>query len=121
MSSLKPLLAGLLTGLMLSVAASTVQAESIDRYRQFIVVGQTSQLEIRQLLGAPQETIAADDLAIWVYHDRLEIPMLVSLIPIIGDIADTIELVQNIRNNHELIIQFGPNGIVRKAKLREMD
>jgi len=107
--------------LLLALATTAAQAESIEEARQFIVVGQTGQQEIRQKLGSPQETVAADDVDIWIYHDRLEIPMLVSLIPIVGDIADAIELTHNLGKNRELIIQFDRQGIVRKAKLRDLD
>src|SRR5574343_326250 len=114
-------IASLLAAPLIALAAPAVRAESIEQARQLITVGQTVQAEIRQKLGPPQETVAADDVDIWVYHDRLEIPMLVSLIPIIGDIADAIELTHNLGKNQELIIQFDRQRIVRKAKLRDLD
>lgn len=108
-------------GVVCLLAAGAASAESIDQYRQFIVPGQTSQQEIRQLLGQAQETIREPDVEIWVYHDKIEIPMLVSIIPVVGDIAEAVALFQNVHKNHELVIQFAPDGIVRKAKLRDRD
>lgn len=110
-----------IAGLLFALAAPIAHAESIEQARQFIVVGQSSQQDIRQKLGSPQETVAADDVDVWIYHDRLEVPMLVSLIPIIGDIADAIELTHNLGKNQELIIQFDRKGVVRKARLRQLD
>jgi len=118
---MRQMLAGLLGSLIVATTACTAQAESIDDYRQFIVVGRTSQEDIRQILGTPPETVAEADVDIWVYNDKTEIPFFVSLLPVVGDIADAIVLVRNIRGNHELIIQFDRQGIVRKAKLRELD
>ena len=110
-----------LSCLVLGTTTSTVRAESIDNHQQFIIDGQTSQREIRKILGAPPETISETDVDVWVYNDKLEIPTLVSLLPVVGDIATAVDLVQRVRKNHELIIQFDRNGIVRKTKLREMD
>lgn len=121
MRSMRQPIAGLLVGVVLAATAATARGESIDRYQEFIVVGQTCQREIRQALGSPREAIPDGDANIWVYSNKLKIPMALSLIPLIGDIADAIELVQGIQNNHELIIQFDAEGIVKKAKLRELD
>jgi hypothetical protein len=106
---------------VLTFATGPASAESLEQHRQRIVPGQTSQQEVRQLLGQAPETIEEADVEVWVYNDKIDIPMLVSVIPIVGDIADAVALIQNIRKNHELVIQFAPDGIVRKAKLREMD
>lgn len=103
------------------MAATWTRAEAIEAFQQFIIVGHTSKQEIRQKLGTPQETITESGVDIWVYSNKLEIPTLVSLIPIIGDIADAIELLQIIQKNHELIIQFDASSTVKKAKLREID
>lgn len=113
------LLAGLFCALLAGMEPAA--AESIEQHREYIFPGQTSRQEVQQRLGEAQETIKEADVEVWVYNDRIEIPLLVSLIPIVGDIADAVALVQRTRKNRELIIQFNPDGIVRKAKLREID
>ena len=115
------LIARLLICTALATITAQAQAEAIEAYQQFIVVGQTSKPEIRQKLGLPQEMITEPGVDIWVYSNKLEIPLLVSLIPIVGDIADAIELLQNVQKNHELIIQFDASSTVKKVKLRELD
>lgn len=84
-----------------------------------IVIGQTTQKQIRDQLGKPDEQHTDDDKSeIWIYIYRVNVPILVSLIPIVGDIADAVELAHKDR---ELIVQFNKDGIVKKYKVRSLD
>lgn len=118
---MKHFMVNLLVCFALATATPLARAEAIEAFQQFIIVGHTSKQEIHQKLGTPQETITDSGVDIWIYSNKLEIPTLLNLIPIVGDVASAIELIQNIQNNHELIIQFDASSTVKKIKLREID
>ena len=69
------------------------------------------------------ETVSDPDSGdeVWVYNSNLEVPLLVSLIPVAGDIADLIELVYTTQKKRELIVLFDKQGVVRKYELRELE
>lgn len=86
-----------------------------------IFPGRTTLQEIRKRYGEPGEKFSDGPLEIWAYDNRVKIPWSVSLIPVIGDIADAIELLWNLPIDEELIVQFDTLGIVKKASLRKLD
>lgn len=83
-----------------------------------IVVGQTTKQQVQRLLGNADEHHTDDDGSeIWIYIYRVNVPILVSLIPIVGDLADTVDM---IHKDHEIIVQFQNNGVVKKYKVRAL-
>lgn len=105
--------------LMACSATQSTQKNSQVKAGATIVVGQTTQKHIRDQLGKPDELHTdIDQSEIWVYIYRVNIPFLVSLIPVVGDIADAVELAHKDR---ELIVQFNKDGIVKKYKVRSLD
>jgi len=53
-----------------------------------------------------------------MYKDVMEVPLLVSLIPVVGDVADAAQMMHKKR---ELIVQFDPLGVVKKIKVRSVE
>lgn len=105
--------------LMACSATQSTQKNSHVKADATIVVGQTTQKHIRDQLGKPDELHTdIDQSEIWIYSYRVNIPFIVSLIPVVGDIADTVELAHKDR---ELIVQFNKDGIVKKYKVRSLD
>ncbi len=84
-----------------------------------LVVGSTSKAQVASRLGKADEVHDDDEGGqVWVYRDTVEVPMLLSLVPILGDIADGAAM---LHKNRELIVSFDRSGIVRKWKLRPLD
>jgi pimeloyl-ACP methyl ester carboxylesterase len=100
---------------------STVVA--MDDPEQKIFAGQTTQEELFNAMGkADEQFVDAQGDEIWIYADVLEVPSLVSYIPIVGDIVDAGELVYEvIHKDRELIVQFDSHGVVKKAKVRDIE
>lgn len=83
--------------------------------------GKTSRGQVEQVLGKPSEIMRDGAQEIWIYSDKPpEIPWAVSFIPVIGDILDAVELVQETQGRHELVLQFDEHGIIRSYTLREI-
>ena len=101
--------------------ASVVPAIKSHRQPPGVVSGKTNQEEIRHRYGEPGETLHEGDSEIWIYNSRLKIPAFVSFIPVVGDVADAVELIWNIPNDEELIIQFDAAGKVKKSSTRKLD
>ena len=105
--------------LMACSATQSTQKNSNVKAGANIAIGQTTQKQIRDQLGKPDELHTEDDHSeIWIYIYRVKVPFLVSLIPVVGDIADTVELAHKDR---ELIVQFNKDGIAKKYKVRSLD
>ena len=101
---------------------SKAQSANIQKPQQVIALGKTSKAEVSEWMGVAAETYADGGREIWVYSDKpKEIPFFISYIPVVGEIADAVELMQAMRKNHELIIQFDEEGLVRKYKRRELE
>ena len=84
-----------------------------------IAVGVTTRDEVRKSMGAADESFAADDRCdIWVYRDVVNVPWFLSFIPVVGNVADTVEFLHKSR---ELIVQFDHAGVVKKVKVRNID
>jgi pimeloyl-ACP methyl ester carboxylesterase len=83
--------------------------------------GKTSREQVEQVLGEPSEIMRDGTREIWIYSDKpLEIPWAVSFIPVIGDVLDVVELIQDARGQHELVLQFDEHGIIHSYTLREL-
>lgn len=109
----------LITGL--SGCASQAFGGKLDNHQKIITVGKTAKVDIRNQLGIPTEAISDDGVDVWVYQGKTNVPVTISLIPIVGDISDALTTIQNMKNNHELIIQFDEHGVVKKTKLRNLN
>lgn len=105
-------------GLQLIACANSPKVSNLHRQAGLIKPYQTSKHQISETLGVPTEQYIENDTEVWIYADKLEMPALVSLIPIVGDIADFAEMTHTDR---ELIIQFDQNGIVSKSKVRDLE
>jgi len=83
--------------------------------------GETSREQVEQILGKPSEIMRDGAREIWIYSDKPpEIPWAVSFIPVIGDVLDVVEFIQDARGPHELVLQFDEHGIIRGYTLREI-
>lgn len=84
-----------------------------------VQIGATRQPEVAQRLGRPDETHQDGERTVWVYQaPGIRVPMAISLIPVIGDLADLVELGQSAVDRHESIIEFDAQGVVRHARRR---
>jgi pimeloyl-ACP methyl ester carboxylesterase len=83
-----------------------------------IVVGKTTKAEVRESLGLAGETVSDPESGdeVWTYSSKT--PFFISFIPVIGDIADVIEMFQKER---EWVVLFDKQGVVKKYELRELD
>lgn len=87
-----------------------------------VQIGATRQPEVAQRLGRPDETHQDDERTVWVYQaPGIRVPMAISLIPVIGDLADLVELGQSAVDRHEAIIEFDAQGVVRHARRRPVE
>lgn len=112
------LLAALLSGCATTAAPSGAR-EVLQNPAGSLVVGSTSRADVQSKLGKADEVHDDEDGGqVWVYRDTIEVPMLLSLVPILGDIADGAALLHKKR---ELIVSFDRGGVVRKWKLRPLD
>ncbi|WP_139798732.1 hypothetical protein [Andreprevotia lacus] len=102
-----------------SPGANHNQSRVMDQADQHIVVGVTRREQVRSLMGPPSET-SLDDAGheVWIYQDVVKVPLLVSLIPIVGDVADVVEMTHD---NRELIVQFDAADVVQKVKVRKVN
>lgn len=87
-----------------------------------LAIGSTRQPAVSAKLGPPDETHRDGDRTIWVYRaPGVRVPMAVSLLPVIGDVADLVELGQTAVTRHESIIEFDAQGVVRHARHRPVE
>lgn len=87
-----------------------------------VTLGHTGQPAVSAKLGPPDETHRDGDRTIWVYRaPGLRVPMAVSLIPVIGDLADLVELGQSAVERQESVIEFDAQGVVRHARRRPVE
>lgn len=84
-------------------------------------VGVTTQADVRGAIGQPDEIRQNGGQTIWIYGKRpAEMPFLVGFIPIVGDVAEVIDLAQSMQDHYETIIQFDSKGIVTKVRRRKL-
>lgn len=114
--------AWVLAGLLGACATANAPAgakEVLKNPAGSLIVGSTSRAQVASRLGKADEVHDDDDGGqVWVYRDTVEVPMLLSLVPILGDIADGAAM---LHKNRELIVSFDRSGIVRKWKLRPLE
>lgn len=112
--------AALLLGLLgLSGCASMditgAKAASRRAPEQTLAIGRTTKVEVQETMGEGDTVSFDNGWEAWVYSDKPGLPMVVSFIPIVGEISDLVEMVGTRR---ELTIVFDDKGIVRKFKAR---
>lgn len=101
------------------IACASTKKQAMEHPTKTIVVGTTTRDEVQKSLGKADEKIVAEDSTdVWINKDIMNVPLPVSLIPIVGDVADLAELMHK---NRELIVQFDSLGVVRKVKVRDVD
>ncbi len=87
-----------------------------------VIIGITRQEEVRQQLGAPDEAHPKGQCTVWVYRaPGLRVPLAVSLIPILGDLADAAQMVQQGMDRFESIIEFDAQSVVIRARRRRVE
>lgn len=87
-----------------------------------VQIGATRQPEVAQHLGRPDEIHQDGERTVWVYQaPGIRVPMAISLIPVIGDLADLVELGQSAVDRHESIIEFDAQGVVSHARRRRVE
>lgn len=102
--------------------ATSRQAEEVAvgaRGEWQVTLGVTRQAAVDSHLGRPDETHRDGERTIWVYQaPGVRVPLAISLIPVIGDIADLVELGQSAVGRYESIIGFDEQGVVQQARRR---
>lgn len=87
-----------------------------------VQIGATRQPEVAQRLGRPDETHQDGERAVWVYQaPGIRVPIAISLIPFMGDLADLVELGQSAVDRYESIIEFDAQGVVSHARRRRVE
>lgn len=87
-----------------------------------VEAGATTSEQVRQAWGEPAERHQDGDLTVWIYTDlSAQVPTLVSLLPVIGDIADGIELAQQAAGRREVILWFDTDGRLKRHSVRMLD
>ncbi|MBK7849089.1 MAG: hypothetical protein IPJ73_19405 [Zoogloea sp.] len=57
-----------------------------------------------------------------VYHHKpAKVPVVVGMIPVLGDLVEAVETVQSLREWRELIVEYDAAGVVQRASLRRID
>lgn len=115
MMGLRCLLAGValcLTG----CAALTARPLSEEGARQALTVGSSTRADVSRAFGLARQFSFASGYEVWVYSDKRRVPALVGILPIVGPI---ISIAGAVRHEHELVILFDRDGVVRKYRLRE--
>ncbi len=83
--------------------------------------GVTPLKSVTQAWGKADETRRDGDLHILVYRDApLDVPLAVSWIPVIGDIADAVATADALRRHQEAILRFDAQGRVSRWSLRTL-
>ena len=85
------------------------------------VAGVTTLDEVVQAWGKASETRQDGDTTIAIYRDALpKLPLAVSFIPVVGDIADALSAADSLRERHEAIVRFDAHGRVFRWTLRAL-
>ena len=89
---------------------------------QWVDLGSTRQNDVASRLGPPDETHHDGDRTVWVYRaPGVRVPMAVSLIPVVGDLADLLEMAQGAVERFETIVTFDAQGVVQHARRRAVE
>lgn len=97
-------------------AALTARPLSEEGTRQVLTVGSTTRAEVSRAYGLARKFSFASGYEVWVYSDKRHVPAAVGLIPVVGLLA---AIAGGVEHEHELVILFDRNGVVRKYRLRE--
>ena len=87
-----------------------------------VETGATRQPEVAQRLGRPDETHQDGERTVWVYQaPGIRVPMAISLIPVLGALADLAELGTSAVDRYESIFEFDARGVVSHARRRRVE
>lgn len=87
-----------------------------------LLPGRTSRAQVEATLGKPAEILHDGAREIWIYSDKpTRLPWAVSVIPVIGDVAEAVRLIQDTRVQHELVLQFDEQGLILGHALRQIN
>lgn len=106
--------------------ASRLAGVDIGGHTAFdIAFGITRRNEIEAVLGQPRRTYPVlDDQGgeVSVYHRKPDkMHAAVSFIPVIGDLADVVEIACDLQDWRELVVEYGASGVVKYAGLRKIE
>lgn len=110
-----------LIAIMESIGQKPLLKANDDTIASKIMIGKSNKQTIEAMMGEPSSTHKHDsETEVWVYNTKIETPLLVSFIPIVGDIADIVEMVSNTTQPiHYTIIYFDQNGVVKNVEERD--
>ncbi|GAB6044304.1 alpha/beta fold hydrolase [Endothiovibrio diazotrophicus] len=87
-----------------------------------LIPGETSAGAVANAWGRPDEEHRDGAGTVWIYGDKsLEPPLAVSLLPVVGDIADAVGWIREAQGRHELVLQFDRRGLVSEFTLRDIE
>ena len=97
---------GLYDGAPLTEAAS----------REALTAGVSTRADVARVLGTAQVNTFDSGYEVWTYRYKAGLPVFAGFLPGIGALAN---LADATTRERELVILFGPDGCVRKYRLRE--
>lgn len=87
-----------------------------------LTIGASRQRDVAHHLGTPDETRTHGNRTVWVYQaPGIRVPLAVSLIPVIGDLAELTVLAQGAVDRYESIVEFDEQGVVCHARRRRVE
>lgn len=90
-----------------------------------LTFGETHREQIEAVLGAPRKSYSAPDVpagTVCVYHRKPDkIPLALSFVPVVGDLLDAVQMVQEQQEWRELVVEYDAQGVVRRAGVRRID
>ena len=110
------LLAGALLASLGGCAALTARPLSEAGTRQALTVGLSTRADAARIFGLAHVVSFPSGYEVWIYSDKRHVPAAVGLIPVIGL---AIALAGAVEHEHELVILFDSNGVVKKYRLRQ--
>lgn len=85
-------------------------------------VGVSTAEQVRAALGEPREIHPLDEGAVWVHGGNHQgVLLALSLLPVIGDLADAWELLERARGRQEWIVRLDAAGVARRITRRELE
>ena len=84
--------------------------------RQALTAGVSTRADVARVLGTAKVNTFDSGYEVWTYHYKAGLPVFAGFLPGVGALAS---LADATTRDRELVILFGPDGFVKKYRLRE--